>query len=146
MINLGKDLDYKLKLFINQTGADKTALVKTWVAERLYQVAPDLQDVEIKTEPKKKGDARVKELVDFFSESWRLKRGGKYRWLKKDFGLIKHLLKSTNLDECKAACLRYFADDQPFILKNGHSFSLFVGRINVYVGEYKSDKQKFLES
>lgn len=73
------------------------------------------------------------EIFQHFADLWERRYRAKYTFNGAvDGNHIKRLLKVFDVPTLKARLTRYFADDEPFVLKNRHAFNVFIGRINSY--------------
>lgn len=81
---------------------------------------------------KKKGHPRHQEVVDYFYRRFKERFDREYIGQAKDFTAISRLLKTMDADDLMARINRYLKDEEPFLVKNGHSMALLQTRINAY--------------
>lgn len=76
---------------------------------------------------------KLKTLEESFTTCWSMRYGGRYAWnYAKDRPQMKRLIRILGEVELAARMGRYLANADPFYLKSGHTFALFVASVNTH--------------
>jgi hypothetical protein len=84
--------------------------------------------------PKKKGDPRVKEFIDWWHSEYQRRFDAKYHVTGKDAFLVKHLLRSYELEKLQATATCFFETNDPWVLEHGgFTIGVFTSQVNKLV-------------
>ena len=116
---------------------DKEQIKETDCGQPSVAAPPSVsaKKVSKKTEkPDKPSDPRINQFTEFFVDQYRTKFQSKYvHQGPKDAQAVKRLIGADlGLEETQRRVLLYLNNDDPFVVKQGHTISFFASTINSY--------------
>lgn len=135
-VSLGK-LEPRIKAIAEKYDVSPSALVQSWIIEKLEKDFPNVEP--LKQEPRQE-DVRLKNAIGTVLALY-AQRNIPYKWSGKDIGSLKRVLAWCQEHGTGVSDLfqKYLEDDEPFVIRNGYSFSLFESRVHIYASSKKDE-------
>lgn len=102
--------------------------------KQLAAMTSAIDAIEKKLDGHESTGAEMKRVNEAFTTAWARRYNAAYVYQgAKDATAVKRLLQSLTPDEITQRIVRYFASDDPFVLKTRHSLAVFASNINQYI-------------
>lgn len=113
--------------------------IRTLVATQrklLAAMSAALDEVERKLDGHESTGQEMKRVNEAFTRAWSRRYNAAYVYQgAKDATAVKRLLQTLTPDQIIERISRYFATDDPFVLKTRHALAVFASNINQYIPE-----------